>query len=750
MQNDGEVQMCSDSQRVLWGLWNISFDLNEGTVDIVPFHTGFAHFNVTDALLPPNCDDCLDIEVNSFDLITRILDADVTLKNPTQLTGYDIRGILYTNDYGHELSNPDAWTGLWEMPGGETINPFRAFAKGETGRLFDPGMKHSEKYLVKIPTPPQWTQISFAVDASWPGNCKEPYGIESFSQDKLLNLIGSACELTVYVQDWQDDVDEVRISIPEITGEEFILFTHQDGELWQCNLINNTGIESGTYGGLITAISAGAGITELYQKVNLTVSGGWAASWSGDAFFWDMGTSAAIDSDGSVYTVGLYAGIADFDSGPGVDERNEAEAGNAYIVKYSHGGDYQWVTTWGGTVTAPPFILPTAPTHVDINNDDIYVTGVFTWNNDFDPGPGEDLRSPTHGEWGCFLMKFDVNGACSWARTWGGVNFSTDETDAATAVAVSSGGDIYVTGHFYDTVDFDPGAGVDNHTAVYGLDIFLSKFNSSGEFQWARTWGGNVNSGTKAWLESGYAVEVDSIGDVIVAGFFGDTVDFDPSDGIDEHSTDYGAFISKFNPAGDFLWARTWGEPGDGEIAACGLAVDDLDNIYASGQFYETVNFDPGPGMDEFTAIGADDIFLVKYSPEGDYIWVESWGGEGYDGSQGLDSYSDEYIYVSGCFEETVDFDPGSGEVIHSSEGNLDCFTSKFDTDGGFIWTNTWGGTGFDISLDSVTGSTDAVITVGTFASPVIDLNPGEGVDDHNITGMSSLILVKFPHNGTW
>jgi len=102
----------SESQRVLWGIWNISFEPDEMVVSIDPIRNAQAHFNVTNMVTPPQCYDCLEINVNSFDPVTRILDVDVTLRNKYILTGYDVRGILYTNDIGHELRNADDWTGL--------------------------------------------------------------------------------------------------------------------------------------------------------------------------------------------------------------------------------------------------------------------------------------------------------------------------------------------------------------------------------------------------------------------------------------------------------------------------------------------------------------------------------------------------------------------------------------------------------------------------------------------------------------
>ena len=116
------------SGHALWGMWQFQVEPDTLSVTATPLRYAAAHFNITDMLLPPNCNDCLKTKINSFDPVTRILDVDVTLRNPTTITGHDVRGILYTNDYGHELRNADDWTGLFDIPGGQTINPFKAFA----------------------------------------------------------------------------------------------------------------------------------------------------------------------------------------------------------------------------------------------------------------------------------------------------------------------------------------------------------------------------------------------------------------------------------------------------------------------------------------------------------------------------------------------------------------------------------------------------------------------------------------------
>jgi len=152
---------------------------------------------------------------------------------------------------------------------------------------------------------------------------------------------------------------------------------------------------------------------------------------------------------------------------------------------------------------------------------------------------------------------------------------------------------------------------VDNHTSTNYRDSFLSKFDSSGGFLWARTWGGSST-------DASYSVDVDGSGSVYVTGAFREIVDFDPGSGVKNHTSN-GApdvFLSKFDSSGGFLFAKVWG--GTDWDEGYGVAADGSGNVYVTGYFGGvggTVDFDPGPGFDDHTSNGASDIFLSKFAP---------------------------------------------------------------------------------------------------------------------------------------
>ncbi len=270
--------------------------------------------------------------------------------------------------------------------------------------------------------------------------------------------------------------------------------------------------------------------------------------------------------------------------------------GNANEIPQSKG----WVRTWGGG--SDEYCGGVA---ID-GSGNAYVTGRFGRAADLDPGPGVDEHT-SNGESDIFLSKFDSEGDLQWARTWGG-----DERDFGIGLTVDVSGNTYTTGDFQGTVDFDPGPGVDEHSSLGGYDIFLCKFDSSGVFQWASTWGGFFD-------DRGYAVTIDGSGNAYITGYFYGIVDFDPGTGVDEHSSlgKNDIFLSKFDSNGEFQWAHTLG--GYFNDAGIEVAIDGRGNAYVTGRFNGTVDFNPGPGVDEHTSNGNYDIFLSKFSTDGNW-----------------------------------------------------------------------------------------------------------------------------------
>ena len=316
-------------------------------------------------------------------------------------------------------------------------------------------------------------------------------------------------------------------------------------------------------------------------------------------------------------------------------------------------------------------------------------------------------------------------------------------------------GDIYVAGGFEGTVDFDPGPEiVSGSTQSTSVGIFLVKFDASGNFLWVRTMTGISGGGAFAT-----SLVIDPTGDgaIFITGNIYDKVDFDPGPGIYqlESVEDWDIFISKFDMDGQFIWAKTVG----GTQADFGnsISIDPRGNgeIYTVGLFKGVADFDPGAGTFHLVSKGQDDIFILKLSTEGNFIWASQIGGPDgeYCRSLEIDPSAEGSIYTTGYFEGESDF-ISIGDTIHLiGATNRNNFISKMDSSGKFQWVKQFGNIGPSggdhsgkLAL-SFSGSGNIYIT-GSFQGKA-DFDPGpDTLWLNSVNASSDIFISKLSHEG--
>ncbi|MEN7548789.1 SBBP repeat-containing protein [Rapidithrix thailandica] len=357
---------------------------------------------------------------------------------------------------------------------------------------------------------------------------------------------------------------------------------------------------------------------------------------------------------------------------------------------------FQWARSMGGSSVNKGYSIA-----VDAEGN-VYITGFFSGTVDFDPGPGSSNLTAI-GDSDIFVQKLDGEGNFVWAKSMGGSSY-----DHGYSIAVDPEGNVYTTGYFRETVDFDPGPGTSNLTAIGLYDIFVQKLDGEGNFVWAKSMGGVGN-------DYGESIAVDAEGNVYTTGSFYETVDFDPGPGA-SHLTSNGSndiFVQKLDGEGNFVWAKSMGEVGNdfGES----IAVDAEGNVYTTGSFYETVDFDPGPGTSNLTAIGDSDIFVQKLDVEGNFVWAKSMGRSSDDNGFSIAVDAEGNVYTTGYFYGTVDFDPGPGSNHLTANGGWDIFVQKLDGEGNFVWARSIGGRGNDYGESIAVDPEGNVYTTGSF-----------------------------------
>jgi hypothetical protein len=308
----------------------------------------------------------------------------------------------------------------------------------------------------------------------------------------------------------------------------------------------------------------------------------------------------------------------------------------------------------------------------------VYVTGIFTNTITLN---GRNIASA--GSTDIFVVSYDANGKYRWGFTIGGAG-----QDHGHAIRVGGNGKVYLAGLFAQTVDFDPSANTTALTSEGGWDAFFAQYDTNGNFQWAKRFGGRANDQVRPG-----AMAIDARGNVYLAGDFALTADFDLGPGV-ANLTSKGSgdiFIAKYDANANSIWAI--GVGGAGLDAAHRLTVDANENVYATGWFVGAVDFDPSAGTRTLNGAGlngASDVFVAKYDQRGNLVWVNGFGApvSGQDkfslgGGIALDALGN--VVIAGRFYGEVDVDPSAKNFALKSAGESDGFVVKYDANGNLI-----------------------------------------------------------------
>jgi hypothetical protein len=371
----------------------------------------------------------------------------------------------------------------------------------------------------------------------------------------------------------------------------------------------------------------------------------------------------------------------------------------------------------------------------------VYAAGYFTGGVDFDPGPGTvEMTGSAPAD--IYLAKYDAAGALQWARRMGGPG-----ADMPHSVIIDPRGDILLFGYFSATVDFDPGAGTRNLVSLGGRDIFLAKYDPSGNLVEAFGFGGQEN-------DEGMDLEVDSRGDLYVTALLASTADVDPGPGVVERKAEGPAdvFVAKYGADLSHQWSFRVG--GAGEDQGAGIDVDGQGNVYVSGSFQGAVDFDPGLGERVLTSAGVNDLFIAKYDASGGHLWSHRMGGPGNDtmAPGGIELDASGHVLTTGRFTGAVDFDPGAGTSILQSAGAEDAFVARFRPEGAYDLAFRIGGSAQDGGHRVVVDAAGDILVGGWFRNTT-DFDPGAGaalVTAKGTSGAADLFVAKYRADGSY
>ncbi|WP_300355811.1 T9SS type A sorting domain-containing protein [Fluviicola sp.] len=427
---------------------------------------------------------------------------------------------------------------------------------------------------------------------------------------------------------------------------------------------------------------------------------------------WDEGTSIKTDQNNQVYTVGLFIGTVDFDPGTGVFNLTSVGEKDAFVCKFDAAGNFIWAKQYGDSAA----IDEKSSLDIDASGN-LYITNSFLGTVDFDPGAGSFNLTSQGVDRDVFVQKLDPDGNFIWAKQIGGPFVPSFPTPAhSNAISVDPSGNLYLTGYFDGTIDFDPDATLTfNMTSQFNAsDVFICKLNSDGDFVWAKQFTGTLSNGGV-----GYAIDVDDSGNVYSTGTIGGGVDFDPGPGTfylnQSVSLQTEIYLSKLDASGNFVWAKAMG-PGDGSA----ILVDGNSNVYSSG----------------WTPSGYI-AAINKHDSAGNLLWAKELGGLSGE-SIALDNNGN--VYTAGLCFGTNDFDPGPG-VFNLTGGSSDSYISKLDSSGNFIWAGLLTGTD-QVWVNSIdTDTNNNVYTIGYFDGTA-DFDPSATVFNLTAPAMAYDIFI--------
>ncbi len=239
-------------------------------------------------------------------------------------------------------------------------------------------------------------------------------------------------------------------------------------------------------------------------------------------------------------------------------------------------------------------------------------------------------------------------------------------------------GNIYVTGEFGTDTNHLTIAGIDLETQG-DLDIFIVKLDKNLSVSWVKSFGNLEN-------ESVTGISVDIAGDLLITGYFKDSLNLDNFKLKSKGSFDF--FLVKFDSDGNVKWARSGGsvhnDKHDGIIG--GIYTDRNRNVYVCGSFDGSEkDTKPTAWFDSLhvTSFGEGDIFVSKYSENGKIIWIKNLGSYSMDAGQIFGS--NESIYLFGRSNWRLNYDT---VYLHDDFGSRIGFILKMDTSGKVEWAN--------------------------------------------------------------
>lgn len=328
------------------------------------------------------------------------------------------------------------------------------------------------------------------------------------------------------------------------------------------------------------------------------------------------------------------------------------------------------------------------------------------WGNSTNMDPnGSAYVNVINGQWTSVLVKYNSNGGFVWMK-----NFSQQSINASPGVEIKSmilspTNEIYLTGVFVGTFDFDLGPNTYTLSSPSVFNAFVLKLDSNGDFVWARSL--STTNGTDA-----NQITQDANNDIIVSGTFYGTQDLDPTAGTTTLSS-HGAqdvYMIKLTSVGTFVYAKSFGSSSNDFAGP--IVTDASNNIYLTGKFYSsTGDFDPNAGSVSLINNGGSDVYIVKLNSSGNLLYANSFGASSDDNVSDLTIDNLNNITLCGLVSgTTLDIDPTANTYTYNIQGGSDSYVMQLNSSGNLNWVNFLSGVGSENAVTISQNNIDIIV----------------------------------------
>ncbi len=439
--------------------------------------------------------------------------------------------------------------------------------------------------------------------------------------------------------------------------------------------------------------------------------------------------STVVDASGNVYIAGSFEGVVNFNPNGTTTNLTSFGLKDAFFGKYTTAGVLVWVKQLGAAEVDEVYALA-------VDGTNVYVAGYYNGTVNFNPG-GTAANLTASGSNDIFYGKYlSFNGTLVWANVHGSTGF-----DAAVSIKVDGSANVYVTGYFNGTVDFDASAAFNNKVSAGSDDIFLMKLSSTGALGWIDTFGSTGS-------DIGLTVDVDN-SNVYVGGSYAGTIDLDPG-GTNSNTGNIGGndgFFGKYNSTtGALVWWATVRSTGDDQVNSIVLNGT---NFYLGGIFSTAAaDFYSSPSVVTKASNGGTDIFIAKYNGSGSLpvvTWLNTIGGISDDRSNLLTLDASANVYSTGSFDGTVDFDPSpSSNTDLGSIGLTDIYVASYSSGTGAIRFAKAAGSTSDEEGTTVAVDGSGNVYVGGYFQGITSFDFNSSSQDKSSLGSWDAFVAKY------